>query len=161
MDWLTEYPALSWLGLALLLGAIEVATLDLIFIMLAIGALGASVAAALGANVIVQVVVFVVVAMLLLGFLRPVVIRRMRMGDAILTGAAALVGRHALVVETVSETGGRVKLHGEIWSARTRRTGPPEALLPGEDVTVIAIDGATAIVAAEAPLAEPEPEDHS
>ena len=43
--------------------------------MLAIGALGAAVAAALGANVVVQVVVFAVVAMLLLGFLRPVVIR--------------------------------------------------------------------------------------
>src|SRR4051794_21910547 len=116
MDWLTDYPALSWLGLALLLGAIEVATLDLIFIMLAIGALGASLAAALGANAIVQVVVFVAVAFLLLGFLRPVVLRRMRMGDAIVTGAAAIVGRHALVMETVTETGGRVKVHGEIWS---------------------------------------------
>ena len=151
MDWLTENPALGWLGLALLLGAIEVATLDLIFVMLAIGALGAAIAAALGANLVVQVLVFAVVAMLLLGFLRPVAIRRMQRGDVIVTGAAAMVGRHALVMETVTETGGRIKLHGEIWSARTERSGPPEAILPGQDVRVIAIEGATAIVAVEDP----------
>jgi membrane protein implicated in regulation of membrane protease activity len=154
MDWLTDNPALAWIGLALLLGAIEVATLDLIFIMLAIGAVGAAVAAALGANVVVQVVVFAVVAMLLLGVLRPIALRRLRAGDPVLTGAAALVGRHALVVETVTETGGRIKLHGEIWSARTPRTAAPEAILPGEDVTVLEIEGATAIVAAEQPDAE-------
>ncbi|WP_426560185.1 NfeD family protein [Angustibacter sp. McL0619] len=154
MDWLTEYPALSWVGLALLLGAIEVATLDLIFIMLALGALGAAVAAALGAGFAVQVIVFAVVAMLLLGVLRPMALRRLRAGDPILTGAAAMVGRHALVVETVTETGGRIKLHGEIWSARTKRKGPPEAILPGVDVTVLEIQGATAIVAAEEPESE-------
>src|SRR4051812_38822278 len=105
MDWLTEYPALTWVGLALLLGAIEVATLDLIFIMLALGAVGAAAAAALGANFAVQVVVFAVVAMLLLGVLRPVALRRLRAGEPVLTGTAAMVGRHALVVETVTETG--------------------------------------------------------
>src|SRR4029077_1781399 len=96
-------------------------TLDLIFVMFALGALGAAIAAALGANLVVQVVVFAIVAMLLLGFLRPVALRRMQRGEAIATGTAAMVGRHALVMETVTETGGRTKPAGEVWAPPHQR----------------------------------------
>ncbi len=146
MDWVTDHPALAWLALALVLAAVEVATLDLVFIMLASGALAAAGAAALGAAMPVQVVVAVVVALLLLGVLRPLLVRRLRSGDETLTGAAALVGREARVLETVTETGGRVKLHGEVWSARTAVRS--SSFLPGQPVRVVAIEGATAVVQA-------------
>lgn len=154
MGWLTDHPALAWLGLALVLGAVEAATVDFLFLMLAGGALAASVAAALGAPFAVQVVVAVVVALLLIGVVRPVVVRRVHAGDPTLTGTAALVGREARVVETVTATGGRIKLGGEVWSARTLDQVDTVSALPGQTVRVLAIEGATAVVRTVGP--EPE-----
>jgi membrane protein implicated in regulation of membrane protease activity len=154
MSWLTDHPALAWAALALVLGAVEVATLDFFFVMLAVGALAGAAAAGLGAPFAVQVVVFVVVALLLLAVLRPALVRRLRTEPGMLTGSAALVGREARVLETVTETGGRIKLHGEVWSDRTPGRELPDSILPGQPVRVIAIEGATAVVAAAAP--EPE-----
>ena len=131
MEWLTDHPALGWLALALALGVAEMATMDFIFLMLVGGALAAATAAGLGISFTGQVVIAVLAALLLLALVRPVVIRRVRVGDATLTGTAALVGRDALVVETVTRTGGRVKLAGEMWSARIAPHTRPDALLPG------------------------------
>lgn len=146
MNWLTDHPVLGWLALALALGVAEMATLDFIFVMLAGGALAGSVVAALGLGYEAQIVVAVLAALLLLGLVRPIALRRIRSGDVTLTGTAALVGREGLVLETVTGTGGRVKLGGEVWSARTAPGAAPAALLPGHSVRVHAIDGATALV---------------
>ncbi len=146
MSWLTDHPVLGWLGLALALGVVEMATLTFVFLMLVGGALGGAVAAGVGLGIVGQVLVAVAVALLLLGLVRPVVVRRARSGDATLTGAAALVGRDALVIETVSVTGGRIRLAGEVWSARLAPVPEHDALLPGHGVRVQSIDGATAVV---------------
>ncbi len=155
MDWLTDHPVLGWVALALVLGAVEVATVDLIFAMLAGGALAGALAAALGAGVVVQVLAAVAVSLLLLGVVRPLLRRRLydEGGTASLTGTAAHVGREALVVETVTATGGRIRLAGEVWSARAAPTAP-DGLLPGRTVRVTAIEGATAVVTPSGP--EPE-----
>ena len=59
-----------------------------------------------------------------------------------------------IVIETVTETNGRIKLGGETWSARV--PAHAESCPPGSDVQVIALHGATAIVvAAPHPVAEP------
>ncbi len=151
MGWLTEHPALGWVALALALGVVELATLDLIFVMLVGGALAAALTAAAGVGVVGQVVVAVLVALLLLGLVRPLALRRLRTVDATLTGTAALVGREGLVVETVTPTGGRIKLNGEVWSARTGPLAEPSSLLPGHSVRVLSIDGATAVVLPSGP----------
>ena len=52
--------------------------------------------------------------------------------------------RAPLVMERVDARTGRVKVRGEIWSARTSRPGT--AYQAGTDVVVTAIDGATAVV---------------
>jgi membrane protein implicated in regulation of membrane protease activity len=57
---------------------------------------------------------------------------------------AALVGRTAEVLSEVTDSDGRVKLGGEIWSARTLPAG--RTLEVGSLVRVIRIDGATAVV---------------
>ena len=67
MSWFSDNSWLSWLGLALVLGAVEAASVDFVFSMLAGGALAGAVAAALGAPFSVQVVASVVVAGALLG----------------------------------------------------------------------------------------------
>lgn len=146
MDWLTDNAWLGWLGVALVLAAIEAATVDFVFLMFAGGALAAALAAALGASFVAQVVVAVAAALLLLLLVRPVLQRRFTDSQTDHhIGAAGLVGREAWVLQAVTETDGRVKLAGETWSARLAEGGTP--VEPGEQVRVIAIHGATAIVA--------------
>lgn len=145
MEWLGENLWLAWMGLALVLVAVEAATVDFVFIMLGAGALAGALAAALGAPIVLQVVVAVIVALLLIGIVRPLVKRQFMDSEASHgIGSAALTGRLGRVVETVTETDGRIKLAGETWSARVPDGEPPCA--PGEEVRVVAIDGATAIV---------------
>ncbi len=134
--------------MALILAAIEAATVDFVFVMFAGGALAGALAAALGGNIAVQVIVAILVAGLLLFVVRPVVKRKFMDGEHDHhIGASSLVGREARVLQTVTDTDGRIKLAGETWSARVAEGSEP--LRPGDDVRVIAIHGATAIVAAD------------
>ncbi|MDQ2755798.1 MAG: NfeD family protein [Actinomycetota bacterium] len=140
---LEENSWLVWLGVALALGAIEAATVDLVFIMLAGGALGGAAAAGFGAPFPLQVVLSVVTAGLLLGVVRPVAKKHLISPTRSLMGTASYAGREATVVEETTESSGRVRIGGETWTARVV---DPGVLLPGERVTVLRIDGATAIV---------------
>jgi membrane protein implicated in regulation of membrane protease activity len=60
------------------------------------------------------------------------------------SGTAALIGTQAVVLETVDGSTGRIKLAGEIWSARS--LDEDARFEPGEKVAVFEIDGATAVV---------------
>lgn len=145
MEWIADNLWLVWVGLAFILIAIEAATVDFVFIMLGGGALAGGVAAALGASLAVQVIVAVVVAILLVGVVRPIMKRQFTDTTASKDiGSAALDGRSAQVLETVTATDGRVHLAGETWSARVPQGHP--VIDAGEDVRVLSIDGATAVV---------------
>ena len=147
MDWLTENFWLAWLGIALVLAAVEAATVDFVFIMFAGGALAGAVAAGLGASFPIQVVVAVATGILLLFTVRPIVKRQFMDGEVDhQIGASSLVGRSARVLQAVTDSDGRIKLAGETWSARLA-AGATSTVGPGEEVRVIAIHGATAIVA--------------
>ncbi len=145
-------PWLVWLGVALVAGTVEVLTLDLIFLMIAGGAVAASVAAAFGAPLTVDLIVFAVTSGLLLLAARPPLLAYLRRNvPSSTTGAAALVGAEGEVLVAVSRDGGRVKLAGEVWSARSATGGLP--LEVGSQVRVVRIDGATAVVAPRTPHA--------
>jgi membrane protein implicated in regulation of membrane protease activity len=132
----------------MLLGIAEIFTLDLMLVMLAGGAVAGGVAALLGAPVWLSIIVFCVVSALLLFALRPYLLKALRSrGELIETNAAALVGKAARAIDDITEVSGRVKLVGEVWSARTVDDAP--AIPEGSEVTVVAIKGATAIVAPE------------
>ena len=60
------------------------------------------------------------------------------------TGAAALVGSTAVVIDRVYRDGGTVRLAGEVWSARS--CDEYHAFEPGTRVEVFQIEGATALV---------------
>lgn len=153
MDWLRETQWLWWVGAALALGLIEIASLDLVFSMLAVAAVVAAGAAYLGLGFPGQVFVFVITATLLLAVLRPVAIRKLKpAGQDERTNTAAHVGRVAIVLSEVTETSGLVKLAGEEWTARSA-TG--ETVPTGAKVNVVRIEGATAVV--EQPPADLEP----
>ena len=145
MAWFSDNGWLAWVGLALVLGAIEVVSVAFVFVMLAGGALAGAIAAAIGLSFPGQVIVAVSVATGLLLIVRPMVKSHFMVpeghGDI---GAVAQVGRSAVVLQTVTEHDGRVKLGGETWSARTAPS--TAACLPGQEVRVVSIEGATAIV---------------
>lgn len=137
---------LWWVGLALALGVIEMLTVDLMFLMLGGGALAGAIVGALGAPVWAQVLVAIAVAGLLLLLVRPLAKKRLAAHTPeAATNVAAQVGRSATVVADVTARAGRVKLHGEVWTARS---ATPGVVLPiGTTVEVVRIDGATAVVA--------------
>lgn len=136
---------LWWLGVALILGVIEMLTVDLLFLMLAGGAVAGGVAGALGAPFWLQLIVAAVVAVGLLVLVRPWGLKRLKASTPqAQTNVDAHRGRVATVVSDVSDRAGRVKLAGEVWSARTETE---TVVLPvGAKVNVVRIEGATAIV---------------
>lgn len=135
-----------WVGFALLLGIVEVATLDFTAAMFVVGALAAAGVSLAGGSFTVQVVAFSAVSLVLLVAVRPYARTwLMRNAPVVHTGADALTGRAAVVLSEVTTRGGQVKLAGEVWSARTAGAGT--VLGVGIDVRVVAIDGATAVVA--------------
>jgi len=130
VNWVGDNPWLAWLGVALVLGAIEAATVDFVFVMLAAGALASAVAAAFGAPFALQIVVGVVVAVALLLVVRPWLKEKFKTGAGDTIGAAGLVGRTAWVLQTVTPTDGRVKLGGETWSARIPQVPAVSRVMP-------------------------------
>ncbi|MFE2379523.1 NfeD family protein [Streptomyces sp. NPDC059398] len=114
------------------------------FGMLAVGAVAASAAAALGAGPVLQVLIFVIVSVALIAVVRPIANRHRSQRPELATGIDALKGRQALVLERVDGSGGRIKLAGEVWSARA--LDGDTSYQPGQQVDVVEIDGATAVV---------------
>ncbi|MFJ7072271.1 NfeD family protein [Streptomyces sp. NPDC098781] len=113
--------------------------------MLAVGAVAAAVVAGIfGGDAVVQVVAFVVVSTALIAVVRPIANRHRAQRPQLATGIEALKGKQAVVMERVDASGGRIKLAGEIWSARSLDTD--RAYEEGEEVDVVDIEGATAIV---------------
>lgn len=151
MEWVV------WLGAAVLLAVVEVVAVNLVFLMLAGGALAASLTALLGGPVWAQVLVFAAVSVVLLVGVRPWALRHLRRSSPELeTNVAAQIGRTAVVLLDVTAHAGRVKLAGEVWTARA---ADPGAVLPtGSTVRVVRIEGATAVVEpATAPAVGPTP----
>ena len=134
-----------WILAALVCGIVEVMAVSFVFLMLAIGALAAGIAGALGASLAVQMIIFVVVAVALLFVVRPFLKGRVeRSTPDVRTNADALIGRTGYVTEIVGERNGRIQFYGGEWSARTE--GP--SIPVGVEVRVERIDGATAVVSA-------------
>lgn len=112
--------------------------------MFAVGAIAGAITAALGGGLVLQVVVFAVVSVALVAVVRPIAVRNRAQRPALASGVEALKGRQAVVLERVDGDGGRIKLAGEVWSARSLDTD--QAYEPGQQVDVVEIDGATAVV---------------
>ena len=157
-DQLREHPWAGWLGLAIALGVTELLSLDLVFLMLALGALGGMTASLLGAPFVGAALVAAGVSAATLLLVRPPLVKRLHSGPELTLGHDRLVGTRAVVVERISgHQTGRVKLGGEAWSAAPY----DESLViePGETVEVFEIRGATAYVhplpSTEPPAVEP------
>ena len=136
---------LIWALIAVVLTVGEILTPGLFFLgPVALAAVVAGVAAAVGLGVVVQLVLFIAGSLASLLFLRPIARRHVRMPAAIRTGAAALEGARAVVLQRVDANGGRVRIGGEEWSARAYMDD--QVFEPGARVEVAKIEGATALV---------------
>ena len=145
-DWLKDNPWSIWLGVAVVLAVIEMFSLELVLLMFAIGAAAAALTAGLGGPLWLAIAVFAVVTGALLALVRPSLVARMHAGPTLLQGHEAQAGRTAVVLSPVDQRDGRVRLAGEIWSART--DSPTTRFDVGDEVLVVRVDGATAVVTA-------------
>jgi membrane protein implicated in regulation of membrane protease activity len=136
--------AVSWLIFAVALAGAEVLTGDMFLLMLSGGSLAASLTAWLTDwPILGDGVVFVAVSVLLVMLVRPVLRQRLT-PRATPTGIKALEGKKAVVLDRVACDAGQVKLDGQVWTARP--LNEDEVYEPGESVTVMHIEGATAVV---------------
>ena len=140
----------------MVLGVAELLSLDLVLLMLAVGALAGMTAAlldlpGLGSRSSPRRLTSVA----MLAFVRPSVVKRLHSGPDLEQGSTALVGKEGFTVAEITAQGGQVKLAGEIWTARPY---DEIAVIPvGAKVQVFEIRGATAYVH-EVPAARaPEP----
>ena len=134
-----------WLIVAAVLGVAELLTTTLAFGLIAVAAVVAAVIGTFHLGLPLQLAAFVVAAGAGLGFVRPIAMRHIKQPPALRTGAAALVGRSAIVLEEVNEHSGRVRIDREEWSSRPYLDD--SLVIPvGAKVDVMQIKGATALV---------------
>jgi membrane protein implicated in regulation of membrane protease activity len=137
---------LLWVIVAGAFTAGEVHTNGFYLAPFALGAAFAALLSIVGVSGSLSAVGFLVASIAILGLLRPIAMRHRRLPPALRTGAAALIGQHALVVERIAnrEGLGTVKIGGEVWTARS--FDEDREIDAGEQVEVVEIRGATALV---------------
>jgi membrane protein implicated in regulation of membrane protease activity len=145
VDWLGDHLFAAWMVLAVALGVAEMVSLDLILIMIAVGALVGALAALASFPLILQVLLAAGSSAAMLALVRPNLVKKLHQGPDLVTGMNKLVGQQGVVTEELSiHHPGRVKLAGEIWSACPYDESL--TIAPGATVEVFAIRGATAYV---------------
>ncbi|MDO5619659.1 NfeD family protein [Kocuria sp.] len=146
LEWILMNGWVIWLIIALLLGVVEILTLDLTFLMLAGGALAASILSAVsGGNLILEVLTFAAVSVLLIFAIRPRLLRRLHQapGSDALSNTDRLPGQPCLVLEPVTAHTGLVRLDGDVWTARAEGDHQYQV---DQQVFVQRVNGATVVV---------------
>lgn len=138
----------TWLGVMAVSAFVEAATLTLVSIWFAAGALAATFAAYAGASLTVQLILFVGVSIAACVAVRPLA-RRFVAPNVVPTNADRLLGAEARVTEEIDNAApsGAVYVDGKTWTARSA----DGAVIPkGETVEVAAMEGIKLIVRAKA-----------
>ncbi|MBV9915968.1 MAG: NfeD family protein [Solirubrobacterales bacterium] len=136
-----------WVVAAGVFGIGEMLTMGFFLAPFALGAAAAAIVDGAGAPELAAWIVFVAVSLLTLVLVRPIARSHMKAPPQIRTGAAALIGKQAVVLETIAnhEGVGCVRIDGEVWTARAY--DDDEVIEQGKRVQVMEIRGATALVA--------------
>lgn len=139
--------SIFWLAMLILFGVIEAVTVGLASIWFAAGALCALIAVGLGANLWVQIGVFLAVSFLTLLLVRPLAQRFLTPGHQP-TNADRVIGAKAVVKEEINNLKGQglVSVAGSDWTARAETNDP---IPVGTSVRVLRIEGVKVIVAPE------------
>jgi membrane protein implicated in regulation of membrane protease activity len=145
-------PWILWLAVAAALGVAEFVAPTLALGLLAVAAVVAAVAAGLGGPLLVQVLAFAITGAAALVVVRPVARRHMAHPPLVREGSDALIGKTAVVAEEVTAVRGLIRLSGEDWSARS--FDEHQVIPAGARVTVLEIEGASAVVYPESPAVD-------
>src|SRR4051812_45118775 len=120
-------------------------SLNLILIMIAVGAIVGALTALASFPFILQVLLAAGASTAMLALVRPELLKKLHQGPDLVSGMNKLVGQQGVVTEELTaHSPGRVKLAGEIWSACPYDDSL--TIAPGATVEVFAIRGATAYV---------------
>ena len=135
-----------WLIVMVMFLVVEAVTVGLVCIWFAAGSLIALLAAMCGAQLWLQIVVFIIVSAATLYFTRPLVKRYVN-SKVEPTNADMVIGKECRVTETVDNIAGTgaVYVDGKTWTARSEND---EVIQAGTLVTAKSIDGVKLIVAA-------------
>lgn len=141
-----NWAAIVWLILLILFVLAEASTVAVVSLWFAAGALTAMVASLLGAEVWLQVVMFLAVSGVLLCALRPVV-RKLFTPKLTRTNVDSVIGTKGLVTGDIDNTmsQGQVKLGAMEWTARSSSGEPIKA---GTQVVVDRVEGVKLFVTA-------------
>jgi membrane protein implicated in regulation of membrane protease activity len=144
MNWLNGNEWEAWTALAIVLGVAELFSLDLILLMLAVGAVVGVLASVLGLGLPVEMIAFAATSVAMLALVRPNIVRRLHSGPDLVQGHDKIIGKQGVVLQEVTADGGQVKIAGEVWSARPYDNDA--VIHPGAKVDVFEIRGAMAMV---------------
>jgi membrane protein implicated in regulation of membrane protease activity len=135
-----------WLGMAALSSLVELLTIAFVASYLAVGALAAAGAWAIGVPLAGQVAIFGAVSVGLLALTRRVLLRLVRPARGLPdTPGRELIGRVGVVTREIGpHRAGQVRIGTEPWTARAYAGVDP--IPPGTAVEVMLIEGATALV---------------
>ena len=133
-----------WLVLAVVMAAVEAATVQLVSIWFVIGSVAACVTSLFTDNILIQVIVFVAVTALALIITRPIV-KKMRSKAPEPTNSDRYIGKEGVVITTIDNTAarGQVRVGSSAWTARSE---DDSVISEGAKVTVTAIEGVKLIV---------------
>lgn len=139
---LTQWAWAIWLVLIALFLVIEMLSLEFTFLMLALGSTAGLISSFFGVPLWGQAVIAAIVALLLLVFVRPPMLRRLRKGSqSAKFGVQTLPGMRGVTTEDTTHYAGQVKLdNGDIWTARTRASDTDMPV--GTAIMVESVDGA-------------------
>ena len=122
----------------------EIITVGFLVFWLGVGALIAMLVSFFTSNIIIQMSVFVVSSGLLIFATRPLV-NKISKKDVVPTNVYSLIGKKAIVTESIDCTTGKVqiKFEGEVWSAKSKE----QINIPaGSEVEIVSIEGVKAFV---------------
>jgi len=137
-----------WLAAAVIFGIVELATVQLVSIWLAIGSVVAMIACTFGAPVWVQLLVFGAASALFLILTRPFVKKVIKI-KPVSTNAHRMIGKTVVVTEKIGKNSyGAVKFSGVTWTAKSESG---EEIQTGENVIIKAIEGSKLIVSKKQP----------
>ena len=142
-----NWAAIIWLTLAVAFLVAEAATVTVISLWFAAGALAAMAVALLGAGTGLQTGVFLIVSALALTALRPLV-RKYLTPKLTATNVDSVIGSVGIVTADIDNivSSGQVKLNGMEWTARSSSGDPIPA---GTRVCVDRIEGVKVFVSPE------------
>jgi membrane protein implicated in regulation of membrane protease activity len=135
-----------WVIAACAFGIGEMLTTGFFLAPFALGAAVAAMVDVAGAGALTSWIAFIAVSLLTLVVVRPLARSHMKSPPQIRTGAAALIGRRAIVLETIAndEGVGCIRVDGEVWTARA--LDEDQVIEQGTRVEIVDIRGATALV---------------